>query len=117
MTLTSLQKKLAWISTIITSVGIIGGSVFQVYSWVDSSIVTKDFLTEKISKVEESLAEAQKSNDISINDLRLLMIDESLSRYYTIGLDNLSDQEKHRYDKLILAEQANDKQRKTLLGL
>jgi len=117
MNITAFQKKVVLISTIITSLGIVGGSAFQVYSWVDRSIVTKDFLTEKLADVEKNLEKAQKSNDIAINDLRLLMIDESLSRYYTIGLDNLSDQEKHRYDKLILAEQANDKQRKTLLGL
>ena len=110
MTLTLLQKKLAILSGIIISLSVISGSVFKTYNWIDNTIVTKDFFTEKLEVV-------QKSNDIAINDLRLLMIDESLSRYYSIGLTNLTDQQKHRYDKLILAEAANDAQRKMLLGL
>ena len=110
MNITTFQKKIVVISTIVASLGVIGGSAFKAVNWVTSSIVTKDFLTEK-------LEESKKGYDIGINDLRMLMIDESLARYYTMGLDNLTDQEKHHYNKLVLAEVANDEQRKMLLGL
>lgn len=110
MNITAFQKKAVLISTLITSLGIIGGSAFKVYDWVDSSIVTKVFLTQKLSTM-------QKQNDISTNDIRLLIIEQGLSSYYSKGLGNLSDQENHHYNKLILAEATNETRRNVLLGL
>ncbi len=99
MTLSSIQKRIVFISSIVAGLGVILGGVYNVYSWADSTIVTKDELM------------------IAVTDIRLGQIEESLARYHDIGLKNLSDTQKHRYDKLILAETANDEQRKILLGL
>ena len=59
----------------------------------------------------------QKSDDIAINDLRLLIIEQGLSGYYAKGISTLSDLEKHRYDKLLMAETTNEARRNELLGL
>jgi len=99
MTLTNFQKKLVLIASIVASLGVILGGVYNVYSWLDDNIVTKDDLM------------------IAVTDIRLGQIEESLARYHDIGLKNLSDTQKHRYDKLILAEKFNDNQRKDLLRL
>ena len=93
------QKKIVLIASIITGLTVISGSIFKTVDWIDSTIVTKDDLA------------------IAVTDIRLGQIEESLARYHRIGIPNLTDQEKHRYNKLILAEAANEKQRKILLGL
>jgi len=95
MNITSLQKKLALIISIFTIVG----GLFTATVWLSSVIVTKDDLM------------------LAVTDINLRLIDESIARYHSMGLDNLNDVDKHRYEKLLLAEQANDKQRRELLGL
>lgn len=95
MTLSKAQKWIAFVISVLTLLGMF----YTTYSWFKNTIVTKDDLM------------------IAVTDIRLGQIEESLARYHDIGLKNLTDRQKHRYDKLILAEQANDKQRKDLLGL
>ena len=109
MTLTAFQKRIAVISAILISFGVMGKSISITYNLVNS-VVTKDFLTEKFDQYE-------KSSDIEINDLRLLIIEQGLSGYYSKGLGNLSDQETHHYNKLVLAEATNETRRNELLGL
>lgn len=113
MTLTAFQKKIAGITVIIGGLSAIGGSTYGIYSWIDGkleTIVTKDYLVTKLDEIK-------KSQSIATVELSLRMIDESLARYHTIGLESLTDSQRHRYDKLILAEQANENQRSELLGL
>jgi len=110
MNLSSFQKKLVLIASIVGSLTVITGGWYSVYTWIDATIVTKTYLDEKI-------AEIRKHQDISANELNLRLIDESLSRYYDKGVDTLKGKDKRRYEKLLLAETANEDQRKTLLGL
>ena len=109
MNITTFQKKIVVISTIVTSLLVIGGAAVQAYNVIDDTIVTKRFFTERMQ-------EKQKRDDIAINDLRLLIIEQGLSGYYAKGIDKLSDLQKHRYDKLILAEATNEARRNELLG-
>ena len=95
MNLSKAQKWIAFIISIFTMVGMI----YTGATWFLNTIVTKDDLL------------------LAVTDIRLGQIEESISRLHRIGLPNLTDSEKHRYDKLILAEQANDQLRKQLLGL
>jgi len=99
MNLSSLQKKIVFIASIVGSLTVIGTGGYNVYTWFDETIVTKDDLM------------------IAVTDIRLGQIEESLARYHDMGLKNLSDTQKHRYDKLITAERANEEHRKILLGL
>jgi len=110
MTLSSLQKKIVFIASIVGGLGVIFGSGYSVYSWVDSTIVTKPYLDEKINEVK-------KTQDIRFNELNLRLIDESLSRYYDKDISKLKGKDKRRYQKLLLAETANEAQRKILLDL
>ena len=110
MTFTIFQKRLAVLVTILASFSAIGASISGAYNWIDSTVVTKSFLTEKLEQYK-------KSSDIETNDLRLLIIEQGLSSYYSKGLDNLSDKETHHYNKLVLAEATNETRRNELLGL
>jgi len=95
MNLSSLQKKIAFAISLFTLIGML----YTAYNWLSNTIVTKDDLM------------------LAVTDIRLGQIEESLARYHRIGLTNLTDPEKHRYDKLILAEKSNEIQRSKLLGL
>jgi len=106
MTLSKLQKWVALGISIFTLIGMSYGT----YTWLISTVVTKTFLTDKLEVM-------QKSSDIATNDLRLLIIEQGLSGYYTKGLENLTDQENHHYNKLVLAEATNETRRNALLGL
>lgn len=95
MTLSSLHKKLALVISIFTIIG----SLTTATVWLSGIIVTKDYLM------------------IAVTDIRLGQIEESIARYHDIGIKNLTDTQKHRYNKLLLAEKSNNEQRKALLGL
>ncbi len=98
MSIASIQKSIALLTLI--------GILYTFYN----TLVTKTYFDEK-------MAESTKTTTIAIVELNLMIIDESLSRVYDKGIENLTEKQKHRYNKLILAEQFNDKQRKILLGL
>lgn len=110
MNLTTIQKKVLLVSSIVGGLSVIAGAAYKTYSWLDATVVSRPYLDDKI-------AELKKTQRIATVELNLRMIDESLARYHSIGVDKLNDVDRHRYDKLILAEQENDKQRKHLLGL
>ena len=95
MTLSKVDKLVAPTIKIFTLIGML----YTFYLWIDNTLVTKDDLI------------------IALTEIRLGQIEESLSRYHRIGLPNLTDSEKHIYDKLILAEIANENQRNEILGL
>jgi len=106
MTLTKINK---WVEPLVKILTLIA-MIYGFYIWVGNTLVTKEFLTTKLDQY-------QKSSDIETNDLRLLIIEQGLSSYYSKGLTNLSDKETHHYNKLVLAEATNETRRNELLGL
>ena len=117
MSLTSIQKKTILIASILGGLSTIIGVPYSIYTWVDSTIVTKSYLDVKMLEVEVKILAMEKTQKISAIEISLRMIDESLAIYHRIGKEKLNDVDLHRYNKLILEEQFNDKQRKDLLGL
>lgn len=77
----------------------IGGILVTTVFWLLNTVATKQDLL------------------IAVSEVRLTQIEESLLRYQRMGINNLSDFDKHRYENLLEAEKANDKQRRKLLGL
>ena len=110
MNLTTLQKKSVLIASIVGSLSIITGSLYGVYSWINETIVTREYLDLKILEI-------RKIQDITFNELNLRLIDESLSRYYDKDITKLKGKELHRYNKLLIAERSNEARRAILLGL
>jgi len=117
MTLTSLQKKLAFAITLFTVIGML----YSFYILLSNTIVTQNYLDQKMAEdrkhMDEQIIDVRKHAAIQANELNLRLIDESLSRYYDKGIETLKGKDLHRYKKLVLAETANEQQRKILLGL
>jgi len=114
MTLTSLKGKLIAAAAIVTAVSVILGGAYKVYSWIDNSVVSKEYLNTKIEEITKQIKESKKDSDISTNELSLMMIEGYLSTYHEKGLDNLTDAERHRYNRLLISEKANEEHRQLL---
>jgi len=78
-----------------TIIGLIFGSV----EWINSTIATKTDLLVAVNSIERG------------------MIDANKSYYERIGIDNLSEEDKERFEVLKNEEKANEIQYKRLLGL